>query len=259
MDDQDRRPQCFVAMWFGTDDDDSHNEMNQFYEIVIKPAVEECRLKPYRVDHDPGAVRLDETILNQIDKSDLVIADLTHDPKSGLRGSVIFEAGYAYREKPVIWMCREDVSANTPFDILPLKQIRWKSNKLREAKNSLAASITHRFQERAKQSEAHEIRRLVSETWDKIEKAQCISLPDGNKIAADQVRSAMFEEFCGDLRTRVKYKEMKLTSSEKYELIEIVRGFQKNVINLHKGQGLVPNLDVYKNVVEAKLRATGWL
>ena len=252
------RPQCFVAMWFGSNAESS-DEMNQLYDIVIKPAVEQHNLNSYRVDQDPGADKLDEVILNEIDKSDLVIVDLTHDPETGLRGSVIFEAGYAYREKPVIWMCREDVAGNTPFDIRQFKQIRWSSNKLLDAKRILIEVIRTRFRERVKQSDTHEVKRLIADMWRNIESAQDIMSPAGKEvITADQIRFVQFQEFCDDLDTRVKYKPMGLTASEKYELIDMIRGFRKVVIDLPQSRNRIPGMDVYENIVASKLRASGW-
>ena len=258
MSDQDNRPQCFVAMWFGYEGD-SKDEMNQLFDVVIKPAIEHHDMKAYRVDRDPTADKLDETILNEIDRSDLVVIDLTHDRKTGMRGSVIFEAGYAYRMKPVIWMCREDVADNTPFDIRQFKQIRWSSNKLLDANRALVDVIGVRFNERVKQSETHEVKRLIVQMWRNLENATDVSFPDsGRVIPADQVRFVQFEEFCDDLDTRVKYKEMGLSNLEKYELIDMIRGFKKVVIELPKSQGRVSSMDVYRNLVGSKLRASGW-
>ena len=254
----DSRPQCFVAMWFGSSSESS-DELKQLYDIVIKPAVEQHNLNAYRVDEDPGADKLDETILNEIDKSDLVIVDLTHDPETGLRGSVIFEAGYAYRQKPVIWMCREDVAGNTPFDIRQFKQIRWNSNKLLDARQHLIRVIRTRFRERVKQSDTHEVKRLIADMWRNIESAQDIMSPIGKGvITADQIRFLQFQEFCDDLDTRAKYKDMGLTVLEKYELIDMIRGFRKVVIDLPQSQNRIPGIDVYENIVASKLRASGW-
>ena len=258
MSDQNNKPQCFVAMWFGSDTE-SQNEMTQLFDVVIKPAIEVHSLKAYRVDRDPGADKLDETILNEIDRSDLVVVDLTHDRRTGLRGSVIFEAGYAYRMKPVIWLCREDVVDYAPFDIRQFKQIRWSSYKLLDAKKRLAEAIGARFGERVKERGPHEVKRVIADMWKKLEKAEDIPSPTGGPVfTADQIRSAQFEEFCDDLDTRLKYKEMGLSSQEKYELIDMIRAFKKVVIDLLKSQGKVASMDVYRKMVASKLRASGW-
>ena len=259
MTDIDSRPQCFTAMWFGSNVD-SENEMNQLFDVVIKPAIEHHNLKPYRVDRDPAVDKIDESILVEIDRSDLMIVDLTHDPKTGLRGSVIFEAGYAFQTKPVIWMCREDLVNQIPFDIRQFKQIRWNGRKLLDANRQLVDVIGARFGERGKKAGTHEVRRLIADMWRKLEDAKDLTLPNSvEKVTADQIRFTMFEEFCDNLLTRVKHKEMGLNNDEKYELVELVRGFRKLVINLPKQSGRVAGIDVYRNFVEAKLRASGWL
>ena len=251
-------PQCFVAMWFGNGGD-TQDEMNQLFDVVIKPSIEFHKLRPYRVDHDPAADKLDQTILNEIDKSDLVVVDLTHDRKTGLRGSVIFEAGYAYKIKPVVWMCREDVANHTPFDIRQFKQIRWKANKLMDARQQLTDVIRVRFSEQAKQSQSHEIRRLIAEMWKNLEDAKDVPSPDSkNMISADRIRFVQFQEFCDDLDTRLKYKDMGLSNLERYELIDMIRGFKKIVIALPQSHGKVASMDLYKNIVEPKLVASGW-
>lgn len=261
MTERNDRPQCFAAMWFGSDEDeDSVDEMNQLFDVVIKPAIEHHGLKPYRVDRDPGVDKIDETVLVEIDRSDLMIVDLTHNPETGLRGSVIFEAGYAYRTKPVIWMCRKDLVDHIPFDIQQFRQIRWNVRKLLDAYEELVKVIGTRIRERGKKSETHEVKRLIAKMWKNLENAKDLVLPDSEKkVTADQIRSVIFEEFCDDLDTRVKYKEMGLSTDEKYELIDLIRGFRKIAINLPKQRNKVASMDVYSNVVAAKLRTSGWL
>ena len=51
---------------------------------------------------------------------------------------------------------------------------------------------------------------------------------------------------------------MGLGSQEKYELIDMIRVFKKVVIDLLKSQGKVASMDVYRNMVASKLRASGW-
>ena len=73
------------------------------------------------------------------------------------------------------------------------------------------------------------------------------------------IRSTIFEEFCNDLDTRAKYKEMGLSTDEKYELIELVRVFKKIVIDLPQQSGRVAGMDMYRKFVAAKLQVSGWL
>ena len=258
MDEQNGRAQCFVVMWFGNGGN-TKDEMNQLFDLAIEPAISAHKLKPYRVDRDPSVDKLDETILNEIDKSDLVVVDLTHDRTTGLRGSVIFEAGYAYRIKPVIWMCREDVASHTPFDIRQFKQIRWNSNKLLDARQELTDAIGVRFEEQAKVFRAHEIRRMITEMWTNLESAKDVPSPESEEmISADYIRFVQFVEFCDDLDTRLKYKNMGLSNLQRYELIEMIRSFRKIVIELPQTQGKVASMELYRNIVEPRLIASGW-
>ncbi len=257
---RDDRPQCFAAMWFGSDED-SENEMNQLFDVVIKPGIECHALKRYRVDRDPAVDKIDATVLVEIDRSDLMVVDLTHDPETGLRGSVIFEAGYAYRKMPVIWMCREDLADQIPFDMRQFKQIRWNARKLLVTKQEFVDVIGARIRERGKESETHELKRLIAKMWNDLKNAKDIPVPPNfkNVVSADQIRSTIFEEFCNDLDTRAKYKEMGLSTDEKYELIELVRVFKKIVIDLPQQSGRVAGMDMYRKFVAAKLQVSGWL
>ena len=256
--DNDRPPECFVAMWFGSDNS-SKEEMDQLYDLVIKPAIEQQGLSAYHVGKDLGANKLDDVILDAIDRSLMVVVDLTHDPNTGLRGSVIFEAGYAYKRKPVIWMCREDLADSAPFDIRQFRQIRWNRNRLVEAKNQLTSVIGKRIDERHVHRIDHEISRLISAKWEQIMSMEDIPMPEGNGVfSADQSRFAMFEELCDDLRTRVKYKEMGLSQHERYELIELVRGFRKFIL-LCNSRKKVFGKEHYVRVIYPRLRASGWI
>ena len=254
----DRRPQCFVAMWFG-DDEETRNEMNQLFDVVIKPAVEGQGLKSYRVDRDPSADKIDERILTEIDRSDLVVVDLTHDPKTGLRGSVIFEAGYGYCIKPTIWMCRDNLADRIPFDIRQFKQIRWNAHKLLDAKKELERVVKIRIRERGLARRGHELKGLTAKLWKNLEESQDISPPDSGPVySKNHVRIVHFEEYCDDVETKAKYKEMGLSSDEKYEVIEMIRGFKK-FIRMFRELEKVPDMDFYRKNVEPKLRMSGWL
>lgn len=253
-----KRSNCFVAMWFGSDDN-SKAEMDQLYELVIEPAIVRQGLKPYQVGRDLGVDKLDDAILEAIDAAALVVVDLTHDPATGLRGSVIFEAGYAYKNKPVIWMCRDDLADSTPFDIRQFRQIRWNRNKLQDAQRELQKVIGERIGALHVRKEDHEISRLITTEWEKIMSAADIPMPEGDgTITADQQRFLIFENLCNDLRTRVKYKEMGLSQDEKYELIEMIRGF-RTLTDLVKSRNKVLGIQQYMDMIYPQLRSSGWI
>ena len=260
MNDLGKQPECFVAMWFGVANSDSEAEMNQLYDLVIKPAIEQQGLLPYQVGKDLKADKLDDAILEAIDRAVLVVVDLTHDRKTGWRSNVVFEAGYAYKRKPIIWMCRDDIADSTPFDIRQFRQIRWNRNKLTEGQKQLADVIGERIGERQASKADHEISRLVTTKWGEImSTTEDISLPAGGGVVShEQIRFTLLQELCDDIRTRVKYKEMGLSQAEKYELIEMLRGFS-NLIGLLKSKDRVFGDEHYTNTIYPTLRASGWL
>ena len=84
--------------------------------------------------------------------------------------------------------------------------------------------------------------------------------PDkGISAFADQIRSTIFEEFCEDVVTRLKYKEMSLSPDEKYVLIEMFRGFKKTGVDFPKTINKLVGMDFYEKRVWAQLKAVGWL
>ena len=128
-------------------------------------------------------------------------------------------------------------------------------------KQELVDVIGARIRERGKESETHEVKRLIAKMWNDLKNAKDIPVPPNfkNVVTADQIRSTIFEEFCNDLDTRAKYKEMGLSTDEKYELIELVRGFKKIAIDLPQQSGRVACMDMYRRFVAAKLQVSGWL
>lgn len=114
--------QVFVAMNFDGDFDTC-------YEEGIKLALEETNYRPYRIDREEHADKIDDKILSEIKRSRFIIAEFT-----GQRHGVYFEAGYALGLGiPVIWTCKEDDLGNLHFDTRQYNHIAWSSeNDLKE-------------------------------------------------------------------------------------------------------------------------------
>ena len=111
--------QCFVAMWFDP-------SMNSAYEEGIKKAVEECGYKPLRIDQKQHLNKIDDEITAEIRRSRFVVADFTHDAEKGVRGSVYYEAGFAYGlGLPVIYSCHKDLGKELHFDTRQYPHILW--------------------------------------------------------------------------------------------------------------------------------------
>lgn len=118
--------QAFVAMWF------NEEEMGSAFEDGFEPALKETGYKPYRVDRDRGNNdMIDNKVIAEIRRSGLLVVDLT-----GIRGSVIFEAGFAMGlGVEVIWTCRKDYKEKMkkdnqefPFDIRQFPFIFWETH-----------------------------------------------------------------------------------------------------------------------------------
>ena len=107
------------------------------YNLCIRNAVEAAGYKPYRVDKDINeqvdSGTLDAIIIGQIRRSRFLIADFTHG-SDGIRGSVYFEAGFAYGLGiPVIFSCKKDQLDKLQFDVRQYPYIAWETHdELRE-------------------------------------------------------------------------------------------------------------------------------
>ena len=57
-----------------------------------------------------------------------MVADFTHFAEKGVRGSVYYEAGFAYGlGLPVLYSCREDLKNELHFDTRQYPHILWKT------------------------------------------------------------------------------------------------------------------------------------
>ncbi len=106
---------CFVVMPF-------HNLYEIEYEKVIKPAIEESRLKCVRGDEIYATQEIIHDIWKSLKECRLVVAEL-----SGRNPNVLYEIGLAHAiGKPIILITRnqEDV----PFDLKALRYIYYDTN-----------------------------------------------------------------------------------------------------------------------------------
>jgi hypothetical protein len=116
--------QAFVAIWFDSSMDDA-------YENGIRPAIEGAGYAPLRIDKKEFFGKVDDEIIAEIRKSRFVVADFSHGG-DGVRGSVYFEAGFAYGLGiPVIYLCHE--GSTLAFDTNHYPHIMWNdTTELRE-------------------------------------------------------------------------------------------------------------------------------
>lgn len=124
--------QAFVAMRF-------HESMNNAYKLGIEPALIETGFHPYRVDIDLTVKKIDDSIIAEIRRSGLLIADFTEN-----RPAVYFEAGFAMGlGVPIIWTCRDDCVKDLCFDTRQYPHIKWKKES--ELKEQLVNRIEANF------------------------------------------------------------------------------------------------------------------
>lgn len=108
--------QAFVAMAFAA-------QLLPVWTEGIKPGIESCGFKAYRVDHDLHTDLIDTKMMSEIRNSHFVVADVTTH-----RQSVYFEAGFAMGlGLPVFWSVRSDDFDNIHFDARHYPYIRWES------------------------------------------------------------------------------------------------------------------------------------
>jgi hypothetical protein len=123
----------FCAMWF----DES---VRNIWTDAIRPAIEDAGYKPvimheHNNEHNN---KIDDEMIAMIRRSKFMIVDFTHG-KSGMRGGVYYEAGYAEGlGLKVICTCRKDLVDNNEihFDNRQSNFILWedgKSDELRKA------------------------------------------------------------------------------------------------------------------------------
>jgi hypothetical protein len=116
------KPVCFIAMAFDREDTDA------LYEKQILPVLQRNHITPVIINRRQSNDDLNIQIIEQIEKADFCIVDLTY-----ARPSVYFEAGYAQRSIPVIYSVRSDhFKCGQPddlkvhFDLQMKPVIRWR-------------------------------------------------------------------------------------------------------------------------------------
>lgn len=132
---------AFVVLRIGEKD------VDKLFDEAISPATRECGLEAKRVDLTEGGETITERILQLLDGSSLVIADLTYE-----RPNCYFEAGYTQGKGiPLIYMARKDHDPRRPgrkvddprvhFDLDTYKITYWSEDNLKAAKMELIQRI----------------------------------------------------------------------------------------------------------------------
>jgi hypothetical protein len=159
--------EAFVIMHIGNDD------LDRVYREVIAPAIEECGLTPRRIDQDNEGGLLNAEIMASIERSDIIIADVTNE-----RQNCYLEVGYALglgRSANLIITVRRDHLPGEPgyvpdgprvhFDLAGYDLLLWEP----KDRDSFREELVHRIQRRLvilgpeRPSQAHG--RVASELW----------------------------------------------------------------------------------------------
>lgn len=130
---------CFVVCPIGQDNSTERKRSDTVLKHIINPVCESQGFKVVRVDNINAVDRIDNTILEYLEQSELVIADLTdHNP------NVFYELGYRQAlDKPTIPIMKE--GTDLPFDISNVRTISYVTDdldKVDEVKNRISDTIT---------------------------------------------------------------------------------------------------------------------
>jgi nucleoside 2-deoxyribosyltransferase len=135
----------FIAMKFGD------TMLDKLLTESLKPCAKQAGFELLRLDDTPKAGLIDDRLRVEIQSSDFLVADLTHD-----NPGAYWEAGYAEGlGKPVICFCEKDKFeiAKTHFDTNHHLTIVWDKENLPKAGQDLKATIRATLPHLAKQED----------------------------------------------------------------------------------------------------------
>jgi len=135
----------FIAMKFGDE------LLDKLLAEILKPCSKQAGFELLRLDDSPKAGLIDDRLRVEIQSSDFLVADLTHD-----NPGAYWEAGYAEGlGKPVIYICEKDkfVATKTHFDTNHHLTIVWDKDNLPKAGQDLKATIRATLPHLAKQDD----------------------------------------------------------------------------------------------------------
>lgn len=147
------KPFVFVLMPFDKKFDD-------IYKFGIKGAAEEVGAYAERVDEQIFTEGILERIFNQINKADLIVADMT-----GRNPNVFYEVGYAHSLGKIVLLLTQNVD-DIPFDLKHRQHIVY-GNKIQYLRYELSPKLTWAINEiKGKKTEKDSNRVLISISGD---------------------------------------------------------------------------------------------
>lgn len=110
---------CFVISPIGDNGSETRSNADKLFRHIIKPVCENCGFEAIRIDQLNEANSITQTILENLESADLVIADI-----SGHNPNVFYEIGYRTRtNKPSIHLKAQ--GENLPFDINDIRTFEY--------------------------------------------------------------------------------------------------------------------------------------
>lgn len=110
---------CFVVCPIGEEGSETRLNADKLFKYIIKPVCEACEFNPVRVDQQNDANSITQTIIEALDNSELVIADI-----SGHNPNVFYEMGYRARtKKPMIHLKKK--GETLPFDVTTIRTLEY--------------------------------------------------------------------------------------------------------------------------------------
>lgn len=129
---------CFVVCPIGEEGTEIRSNSDKLFRHIIEPVCEACDFNPIRVDRLNDANSITQTIIDHLETSELVIADI-----SGHNPNVFYEMGYRSRnKKPMIHLKKR--GELLPFDITTIRALEYDLTDLdsvEEIKNRLKKTI----------------------------------------------------------------------------------------------------------------------
>lgn len=135
----------FIAMKFGD------TLLDKLLGEVLKPYAKQAGFELLRLDDTPKAGLIDDRLRVEIQSSDFLVAELTHD-----NAGAYWEAGYAEGlGKPVIYICEKEKFefSKTHFDTNHHLTIIWDKDNMPKAGEDLKATIRATLPQLAKQED----------------------------------------------------------------------------------------------------------
>lgn len=120
---------CFVICPIGQEDTETRTRSDAVFEHILKPIAEQKQYNLKRADKIYQPDTITETIINELNTSDLVIADITE-----ANPNVYYELGYRTAlKKPIIQIARKNTQL--PFDISTKRTYFYDETDLSEVAN----------------------------------------------------------------------------------------------------------------------------